>query len=82
MWATREEGTSCFLDGMWENESMTYFQWRQEKANPRAHRFRGGGAGGRGGLLDPRVGIFQSPLNISDGFYLSPLNISDGFYLC
>ena len=27
-----------FLDGMWENEAITDFQWRQENANPRVQR--------------------------------------------
>ena len=48
-------------------------QWRKENPNPRVHR-----SGGKLGeprfpleRVDPRVGIFLSPLTTHDGFYLS-----------
>ena len=47
-------------------------QWRKENPNPRVHR-----SGGKLGeprfpleRMDPRVGIFLSPLDTHDGFYL------------
>ena len=50
-------------------------QWRKENPNPRVHR-----SGGKLGeprfpleQVDPRVGIFLSPLTTHDGFYLSIL---------
>ena len=52
-------------------------QWRKENPNPRFHR-----SGGKLGeprfpleRVDPRVGIFLSPLTTHDGFYLSLNNI-------
>ena len=48
-------------------------QWRKENPNPRVHR-----SGGKLGeprfpleRVDPRVGIFLSPLTTHDGFYFS-----------
>ena len=48
-------------------------QWRKENPNPRVHR-----SGGKLGeprfpleRVNPRVGIFLSPLTTHDGFYLS-----------
>ena len=53
-------------------------QWRKENPNPRVHR-----SGGKLGeprfpleRVDPRVGIFLSPLTTHDGFYLSYLILS------
>ena len=50
-------------------------QWRKENPNPRVHR-----SGGKLGeprfpleRVDPRVGIFLSPLTTHDGFYLSTM---------
>ena len=50
-------------------------QWRKENPNPRVHR-----SGGKLGeprfpleRVDPRVGIFLSPLTTHDGFYLSAI---------
>ena len=50
-------------------------QWRKENPNPRVHR-----SGGKLGeprfpleRVDPRVGIFLSPLTTHDGFYLWPM---------
>ena len=52
-------------------------QWRKENPNPRVHR-----SGGKLGeprfpleRVDPRVGIFLSPLTTHDGFYLSSMKI-------
>ena len=65
-------------------------QWRKENPNPRVHR-----SGGKLGeprfpleRVDPRVGIFLSPLTTHDGFYLSLMNclkisdMIDSFVLC
>ena len=53
-------------------------QWRKENPNPRVHR-----SGGKLGeprfpleRVDPRVGIFLSPLTTHDGFYLSTYSTS------
>ena len=48
-------------------------QWRKENPNPRVHRFSGKLGEPRFPLerVDPRVGIFLSPLDTHDGFYLS-----------
>ena len=48
-------------------------QWRKENPNPRVHRSSGKLGEPRFPLerVDPRVGIFLSPLDTHDGFYLS-----------
>ena len=48
-------------------------QWRMENPNPRVHRSSGKLGEPRFPLerVDPRVGIFLSPLDTHDGFYLS-----------
>ena len=53
-------------------------QWRKENPNPRVHH-----SGGKLGephfpleRVDPRVGIFLSPLTTHDGFYLSLISWS------
>ena len=53
-------------------------QWRKENPNPRVHRSSGKLGEPRFPLerVDPRVGIFLSPLDTHDGFYLSHLVIS------
>ena len=50
-----------FGDGMAEKESITDVQCRQEKSRQ---------ASLPTGKVDPRVGVFLSPLNTNDGFYL------------
>ena len=51
-------------------------QWRKENPNPRVHRSSGKLGEPRFPLerVDPRVGIFLSPLDTHDGFYLYPMN--------
>ena len=46
-------------------------QWRMENPNPRVHRSSGKLGEPRFPLerVDPRVGIFLSPLDTHDGFY-------------
>ena len=53
-------------------------QWRKENPNPRVHRSSGKLGEPRFPLerVDPRVGIFLSPLDTHDGFYLSYLILS------
>ena len=48
-------------------------QWRKENPNPRVHRSSGKLGEPHFPLerVDPRVGIFLSPLDTHDGFYLS-----------
>ena len=48
-------------------------QWRKENPNPRVHRSSRKLGEPRFPLerVDPRVGIFLSPLDTHDGFYLS-----------
>ena len=53
-------------------------QWRKENPNPRVHRSSGKLGEPRFPLerVDPRVGIFLSPLDTHDGFYLSDINVT------
>ena len=50
-------------------------QWRKENPNPRRRVHRSSGKLGEPRFplerVDPRVGIFLSPLDTHDGFYLS-----------
>ena len=48
-------------------------QWRKENPNPRVHRSSGKLGEPRFPLerVDPRVGIFLSPLDTHDGFYFT-----------
>ena len=48
-------------------------QWRKENPNPRVHRSSGKLGEPRFPLerVDPRVGLFLSPLDTHDGFYLT-----------
>ena len=56
-------------------------QWSKENPNPRVHRSSGKLGEPRFPLerVDPRVGIFLSPLDAHDGFYLS---YSASSYIC
>ena len=59
-------------------------QRRKENPNPRVHRSSGKLGEPRFPLerVDPRVGIFLSPLDTHDGFYLSTTTkIPEFFYL-
>ena len=51
-------------------------KWRKENPNPRVHRSSGKLGEPRFPLerVDPRVGIFLSPLDTHDGYYLSSTN--------
>ena len=56
-------------------------QWRKENPNPRVHRSSGKLGEPRFPLerVDPRVGIFLSPLDTHDGFYLSATFDTDSY---
>ena len=59
-------------------------QWRKENPNPRVHRSSGKLGEPRFPLerMDPRVGIFLSPLDTHDGFYLySSDNVTCKFFI-
>ena len=48
-------------------------QWRKENPNPRVHRSSGKLLLER---VDPRVGIFLSPMDTHGGFYLSCYSVA------
>ena len=59
-------------------------KWRKENPNPRVHRSSGKLGEPRFPLerVDPRVGIFLSPLDTHDGFYLYTPYIRYCYIVC